>query len=116
MKQFIVAFFICVAISALINAAERKIAYDRSGKIFVVTSTVRIQRKLRTAPGPKFHQTALASRLTPKATRRIAPVLSVILQLPTSPAAKSRLYPIFRATIVSVLSGRRMENSSLSQS
>ena len=35
MKQFIVAIFICVAFSALVNAAERKIAYDRGGKIFV---------------------------------------------------------------------------------
>ena len=35
MKRFIVAIFFCVAFSALVNAAERKIAYDRSGKIFV---------------------------------------------------------------------------------
>ena len=35
MKQFIVAIFLCVAFSALVNAAQRKIAYDRGGKIFV---------------------------------------------------------------------------------
>ena len=35
MKQFIVAIFVCVALSALVNAAERKIAYDRGGTIFV---------------------------------------------------------------------------------
>jgi hypothetical protein len=35
MKQFIAAIFLCVAFSALVNAAERKIAYDRGGKIFV---------------------------------------------------------------------------------
>jgi len=34
MKQIIVAIFVCVAFSALVNA-ERKIAYDRNGKIFV---------------------------------------------------------------------------------
>ncbi len=35
MKQIIVAIFVCVAFSALVNAAQRKIAYDRVGKIFV---------------------------------------------------------------------------------
>ena len=35
MKQIIVAIFICVAFSAFVNAAQRKIAYDRGGKIFV---------------------------------------------------------------------------------
>jgi len=92
------------------SAKSHTIAAERFS---LPTSTVRIQRKLQMVPGPKFRQTARASHSTPKATRRIAPVLSVTLQSPTSPAAKSRLYQIFRATIVSVLSGRRMENSSL---
>src|SRR5215475_3930086 len=35
MNQFIVPIFLCVAFSALVNAAPRKIAYDRNGKIFV---------------------------------------------------------------------------------
>src|SRR5262245_65118220 len=35
MKQLIVAIFLCVAFSAVVNAAQRKIAYDRRGKIFV---------------------------------------------------------------------------------
>jgi hypothetical protein len=35
MKQFIVAIFACVAFTALVNAAQRKMAYDRKGKIFV---------------------------------------------------------------------------------
>lgn len=35
MKQFVAVIFVCVAFSALVNAAQRKIAYDRSGKIFV---------------------------------------------------------------------------------
>jgi hypothetical protein len=63
-------------------------------------SAVRIQRKLRRASGQRFRRTAHASRLTPKATLRIAPVLNVTLQSPTSPAAKSRFYQIFQATIV----------------
>jgi TolB protein len=35
MNQFIVTISLCVAFSAVINAAQRKIAYDRGGKIFV---------------------------------------------------------------------------------
>ena len=35
MKQIIAAIFVCVAFSAIVNAAQRKIAYDRDGKIFV---------------------------------------------------------------------------------
>jgi TolB protein len=34
-KRFIVAILVCVALSALVNAAQRKIAFDRGGKIFV---------------------------------------------------------------------------------
>ena len=35
MKQIIVAIFLCVAFSALVNAGQRKIAYERSENIFV---------------------------------------------------------------------------------
>ena len=35
MKQFIVTIFLSVAFSAILKAAQRKIAYDRGGKIFV---------------------------------------------------------------------------------
>jgi len=35
MKQFIGAIFLCVAFCALVNAGERKIAYERREKIFV---------------------------------------------------------------------------------
>ena len=35
MKQFIVAAFLCLAFSALANAAQRKIAYERAEEIFV---------------------------------------------------------------------------------
>ena len=47
MKQFIVAIFLCVAFSALVNAAERKIAYDRGGKIFVAD----VEKKLNPRSG-----------------------------------------------------------------
>jgi TolB protein len=35
MKQFIGAIFVCVAFSTLVNAEQRKIAYERGEKIFV---------------------------------------------------------------------------------
>lgn len=35
MKQFSVAVFLCVALCALVNAGQRKIAYERDEKIFV---------------------------------------------------------------------------------
>src|SRR5262249_31669057 len=35
MKQLLIAICLCVASSALIDAAPRKISYDRNGKIFV---------------------------------------------------------------------------------
>ena len=88
MKRFIVTIFLCVAFSALVNAAQRKIAYERDEKIFVADVDGTRSKKIAEARCPKFRRTAHASRLTPKATRRIAPVLSVILQLSTSPAAK----------------------------
>jgi len=88
MKQIIVAIFLCVAFTALVNAAQRKIAYSRGGKIFVADVDGTHSKKIAEATGPKFRRTAHASRLTPKATRRIAPVLSVTSQSPTSPAAK----------------------------
>ena len=115
MKQFIAAIFFCVAFSALVNAAERKIAYDRGGKIFVADVDGTHSKKIAEGSWPEISPDGTRVALTPKATRRIVPVQSVTLQSPTSPAAKSRLYQIFRATIVSVLSGRRMENSSLFQ-
>jgi hypothetical protein len=33
MKQFIVTIFLCVAFCALVNAAQRKVAYERGEKI-----------------------------------------------------------------------------------
>src|SRR5205823_11997026 len=32
MKRLIVAIFLCIMFSAIVNAAQRKIAYDRDGK------------------------------------------------------------------------------------
>src|SRR5436309_1991482 len=57
-------------------------------------STVRTRRKSRMERCPKFRRMAHASRLTPKATRRIAPVRSVTSQSPTSPDGKALLMDV----------------------
>ena len=63
MKQFIVAIFLCVAFSSLVNAAERKIAYDRGGKIFVADVDGTHSKKI--ADG------ALARNFAGRHTRRV---------------------------------------------
>ena len=54
MKQFIVAIVLCVAFSALVNAAERKIAYDRGGKIFVADVDGTHSKKIADGGWPKI--------------------------------------------------------------
>ena len=54
MKQFIVAIFLCVAFSTLVNAAERKIAYDRGGKIFVADLDGTHSKKIAGGDGPEI--------------------------------------------------------------
>ena len=89
MKQIIVAIFVRVAFSGLVNAAQRKIAYERGEKIFVADPDGTHSKKIAEGGWPEISPDgARESRLTPKATRRIALVLSVTLQSPTSPAAK----------------------------
>jgi len=88
MKQFIVAIFACVAFIAVVNAAQRKIAYDRDGKIFVSDADGAHSKKIADGDWPEISPDGTRVALTPKATRRIGPVLSVTLQSPTSPTAK----------------------------
>ena len=52
MKQIIVAIFVCVAFSALVNA-ERKIAYDRNGKIFVANADGTHSKKIADGSWPE---------------------------------------------------------------
>jgi hypothetical protein len=54
MKQFIVAIFLCVAFSALVNAAERKIAYDRGGEIFVANADGTHSKKIAEGTWPEI--------------------------------------------------------------
>ena len=116
MKQLTVAIFLCVAFSALVNAAQRKIAYQHGEKIFVADADGTHSKKIAEGALPEISPDGTRVAFNTEGDRKIGPVQNVTSQSPMSPAAKSRFYQIFRATIASVPSGRRMENSSLFQS
>jgi TolB protein len=54
MKKIIVAVSLCFWFSALINAAERKIAYDRGGKIFVADADGTHSKKIAEGAWPEI--------------------------------------------------------------
>jgi TolB protein len=54
MKQIIVAIFVCLAFSAFANAAQRKIAYDRGGKIFVADVDGTHSKKIAAGAWPEI--------------------------------------------------------------
>jgi hypothetical protein len=56
MKQFIVAIFLCVAFSAVVNAAQRKIAYERDEKIFVADVDGTHSKKLADGALPEIER------------------------------------------------------------
>src|SRR6266550_4709609 len=54
MKQLIVAIFLCIAFSALVNAAERKIAYERAENIFVADADGTHSKKIAKGALPEI--------------------------------------------------------------
>ena len=88
MKQFIVAIFLCVAFSALVNAAQRKIAYERGEKIFVADVDGTHSKKVAEGALPEISPDGTRVAFNTEGTQRIVPVPSVTLRSPTSPAAK----------------------------
>ena len=88
MKQFIVAIFVCVAFSAFVNAAERKIAYDRGGKIFVADVDGTHSKKIAEGSWPE---------ISPDGTR---------VALNTEGDAKNRPGPERHIAIADVASGK----------
>ena len=54
MKQFIVTIFLSIPFSAILNAAERKIAYDRGGKIFVADVNGTHSKKIADGAWPEI--------------------------------------------------------------
>jgi hypothetical protein len=88
MKQFIVTIFLSIPFSAILNAAERKIAYDRGGKIFVADVNGTHSKKIADGAWPEIlpDGTRVAFR-TPVATR-LWPVPRAVCQSarrPTGP-------------------------------
>jgi TolB protein len=53
-KQFIVAIFLCVAFSLLVNAGQRKITYARGDNIFVADIDGAHQKKIATGAWPEI--------------------------------------------------------------
>ena len=54
MKQFIVAIFLCVAFSGVVNAGERKIAYERGENIFVANADGAHSKKIAEGALPEI--------------------------------------------------------------
>jgi TolB protein len=54
MKQVVVAIFLCVAFSLLVNAGQRKIAYARGDNIFVADIDGAHQKKIATGAFPEI--------------------------------------------------------------
>jgi hypothetical protein len=54
MKQFTVAIFLCIAFSALDNAAQRKIAYERCENIFVADADGTHSKKIAKGALPEI--------------------------------------------------------------
>ena len=113
MKQFIVAIFLCVAFSALVNAAQRKIAYERGEKIFVADVDGTHSKKVADGALPEISPdgTRIAFNTVADAKTRPGPERHIAIADVAS-GKVTVLTKIFRATIVSVRSGRRMEKSS----
>jgi TolB protein len=88
MKQLIVAIFLCVGFSALVNAAERKIAYDRCGKIFVADVDRTHSKKIADGDWPQ---------ISPDGTR---------IAFNTQDLAKNRPGPERHIAIADVASGK----------
>ena len=54
MKQLIVTISLCLAFSTLVNAAERRIAYDRNGNIFVANTDGTHSKKIAEGDWPEI--------------------------------------------------------------
>jgi len=115
MKQFIVAVFLCFAFSALVNAAQRKIAYDRGGKIFVAEVGGTHSKKIAEGVWPEISPdgTRVAFNTEGDAKNRLGPERHIAIADVAS--GKVTVLPNIPSDNCSVLSGRRMENNSLFQ-
>jgi TolB protein len=87
-KKFFVAIFFCIACFALVNAGQRKIAYDRNGKIFVADLDGTHSKKIAEGDWPE---------ISPDGTR---------VAFNTAGEAKNRPGPERHIAIADVASGK----------
>ena len=108
MKQFIVTIFLSIPFSAILNAAERKIAYDRGGKIFVADVNGTHSKKIADGAWPEIlpDGTRVAFNTEDDAKNRPGPERHIAIADVAN--GKVTVVPNIRVTIVSVLSGRQM--------
>ena len=108
MKQLIVAIFLCLAFSALLQAGQRKIAYDRSGKIFVADVDGTHPKQIADGDWPEISPdgTRVAFNTEDDAKNRPGPERHIAIADVAN--GKVTVVPNIRVTIVSVLSGRQM--------
>jgi len=88
MKHLVLTIFLCVAFSALVEAGQRKIAYDRNGKIFVADVDGTHSKKIAEGDWPE---------ISPDSTR---------VAFNTEGDAKNRPSPERHIAIADVASGK----------
>jgi len=88
MKHLVLTIFLCVAFSALVDAGQRKIAYDRNGKIFVADVDGTHSKKIAEGDWPE---------ISPDSTR---------VAFNTEGDAKNRPSPERHIAIADVASGK----------
>jgi hypothetical protein len=115
MKQFIVAIFLCVAFTALLDAGQRKIAYERGEKIFVADVDDTHSRKVADGALPEISPDSARVAFNTEGDAKNRPGPERHIAIADVASGQVTVLQIFRATTVSVRSGRRMENSSLFQ-
>ena len=116
MKQFIVAIFVCAAFSAVIDAAQRKIAYDRGGNIFIADVDRTHSKKIAEGTWPEISPdgTLVAFNTEGDAKNRPGPERRIAIA--DVATGKVTVVPNIPSDNCSVLFGRQMEHSSLFQS
>jgi TolB protein len=90
MKRLPFTIFLCVAFSALSNAAQRKIAYEHGENIFVADIDGTHAKKIAAGALPEISQDGTCIAFNTEGDAKTRPVRSATSRSPTSPAAKSR--------------------------
>ena len=88
MKRFAIVLFICLTLSALTNAADRKIAYERGENIFVTNVDGTHPKKIAEGALPEISPDGARIAFNTEGDAKNRPGPSVTSPLQMSPAAK----------------------------